>query len=302
MLLVMLTSTRLLLLGTAALLALGVACDGGGGDPEENVRRDVNAMFDAVFGEDLDVAEFVKYFPEECPQDIGELALGLAFAMAFIGESEIEIEITEVELRDDDRALVSISGSGGILDAFGSDGGTSQDLWVVQDGRWRTTEDCDAFDDERAALGLDQTDASAGLGNDGGPPVAGSIGQPLPIGDVTVTARGASRSSEAVSSFSDPPQGVFVIVELSLANNGQAPTDPWSALRVQLFDDRDRTWDSAGVPIDNVGPGFSQDFSVRWDVPLDATGFRVVVSASPFSDVELPDDFAPWEVALGDVQ
>lgn len=305
------TSTRLAVLGISALLALAAACGGGDGSSEDDVRRDVTAMFESVFGDELNVAEFAKYFPEECPQSVGELALGFAFLQAFIGEADIEFEVTEVELIGDDRALVSLSGSGAFLDTFADGAEAQDDLWVLQDDRWRSTDDCEPFEEERAALGLDASigggDGSTlnfdgGFGNDFGPPVAASVGQSLAVGGLTVTILGASLSTEAPNSFDDPPQGMFVVVDFSFANDGQVPTSPWNALDLQIFDDRDRTWESAGLPFDDVGPGFSENFQMRWDVPLDATGFHVIVSADQFNDLPLPDDFAPWEVPLGPLQ
>ena len=115
-----------------------------------------------------------------------------------------------------------------------------------------------------------------------------------------MTINGASLSSEPTDSFSDPPQGIFLVVDFTFENGGKEPTSPWWALDLQLFDDQDRTWD-ANLPFEDVGPGFSGDFQASWDVPLDASGFRLIVSADSFVDLPLPDDFAPWEVPLGDV-
>jgi hypothetical protein len=301
--------TTRLLLAAAATVVLFAACSGGG-NSEDDVRRDVTAMFDAVFGDELNIAEFAKYFPRECPQDVGELALGFAFLQAFLGDADIEFEVANVELQSDDRALVSVTGSGAFLDTFADGAEAEDDLWVLQDDRWRSTSDCDAFDEERAALGLDTTPDTGdevssgfdGFGNDFGPPVAASLGQPLEVGGLIVTVRGASLSSDPADSFSEPPQGVFVVVDFTFANEGQEPTSPFWALKLDLFDDRGRTWEAADIPFEDVGPGFSQDFQARWDVPLEATGFRLVVSADQFADLALPDDFAPWEVPLGSVQ
>lgn len=281
--------------------------DGGSAD---DVRRDVIAMLEAAFGEELDVATFAEHFPEECPADLGELALGLAFAQAFLGEESVEFEVTDIEFIDDDRALVMVAGSGGLFDLADSlPSEESPELFVLQDGVWRSTSDCAAFDEEREALGLSTTTSDDGdldgdfsFGPEFGPPVAASVGQALPVGELVVTITGASLSSEAPDAFSDPPQGVYVVVDFTFANDGQEPTSPWWALDMQLFDDQDRTWDHAGLPFDDVGPGFSGEFQVAWDVPPGATGFRVIVSADAFVDLPLPDDFAPWEVPLGDIE
>lgn len=300
------TSTRLVLLFGTVLLALAVAC-GGDGSAEDDVRSDVTNAMNAMLGDEPDLAEFVKYAPNECPQDVGELALGLAFLQAFLGEADIEFEVTEVELIEDDRAMVTLAGSGEFLEAFGPSDDAEADLWALQDDRWRNTSDCEAFDDEREALGLSTTtsdtdfDGDFGFGSDFGPPVAASVGQELAVGDLIVTVNGASLSSEPPDDFSDPPRGVYVIVDFTFANDGQEPTSPWWALDLQLFDDRDRTWDTASLSSEDVGPGFSSEFQAFWDVPEDATGFRVVVSADSFVDLPLPDDFAPWDVPLGDL-
>lgn len=278
---------------------------GSSGNSEDDVRRDVTTALNSVLGEELDVAEFAKYSPNECPQDLAELALAFAFLQAFLGEAELEFEVSEVELLGDDRALVTLTGSGEFLEAFGpSEDEDEADLWVLQDGRWRSTSDCEPFDDEREALGLSTTaddfdDFDGGFGSDFGPPVAAALGQPLPVGDLVVTINGASFSTEPLNDSNDPPQGVLVVVDFTFANDGQEPTSPWWALTMEIFDDRDRTWETQDLPFEDVGPGFSQEFQVSWDVPEDATGFRVIVSADPFVDLPLPDDFAPWEVPLG---
>jgi hypothetical protein len=309
-------TTRSFVLAACGLFALVIACGGGGGEAnsEEAVRRDVEEAFDAVFGEDLDVQAFAQHLPEECPQDIGELSLGLALAQAFLGDADIKVEVSEVELLEDDRALVTMTSSGELGGLFGGLAGEStdasneeQDLWVLQDDVWRSTSDCEAFDEEREALGLSTTtgsgdsDFGSGFDDDFGPPVPATVGEPLAVGDLTVTINGARLSSEALNSFDDPPQGVLVVVDFTMANNGQQPTSPWGTLDMQLYDDLDRTWDNQGMPFEDVGPGFSQDFEVAWDVPEGATGFRVIVTADTFIDIPLPDDFSPWEVPLGDV-
>lgn len=306
----MFTPTRLALLTASLVLGLAIACggDSGSGNSEDDVKRDVTNALNSIFGDDLDVAEFAKYSPNECPQDVAELALGFAFLQAFLGDGNIEFEVEEVELLENDRALVTIGGSGDFLEAFGGDEAEAEaDLWVLQDDRWRSTSDCEDYDEERAALGLDTTESDdfggGGFGDDFGPPVDASLGDRLEVGNLAVTILGASLSSEALDDFSDAPQGVFVVVDFIFENDGQEPTSPWWALKMSLFDDRDRTWETDGLPFEDVGPGFSQEFQVAWDVPLDATGFRVVVSADSFvDDLDLPDDFAPYSVPLGEVQ
>jgi hypothetical protein len=52
------------------------------------------------------------------------------------------------------------------------------------------------------------------------------------------------------------------------------------------------------LPFEDVGPGFSREYEVAWDVPVDARGFRVVVGPDPFAGLELAEGFAPYEVAL----
>jgi len=305
----MLNSKRLLLVPVAAALLFAAACGGSSdANSEDAVRDDVNALFDSVFGDEIDIEKFASFFPEECAPDTGELALGLAFLQAFLGEADIEFEINEVTFPADDRAIVTVTSSGG-FDLFGAtaEGGESKELLVLQDGRWRSTSDCEPYDAERAELGISTssdsgTDFGSDFGSDDfGPPVAASVGQALPVGGLIVTINGASLSADALNEFDDPPQGVLVVVDFTFKNDGQEPTSPWWALKMSLFDDRDRTWEPVALPFDDVGPGFSQDFQVAWDVPEDATGFRVVVSADPFVDLPLPDDFAPWEVSLGDV-
>jgi hypothetical protein len=295
----------------AAIVATVVlaACGGGGGgdNSEDAVRRDVEAMFDSVFGDDVDVREFARYFPEECEPSIAELSLGLAFVSAFLEDTAIEFEVTDVELLGDDRALVTMTTSG--IEFFGSptEGGDSEELMVLQDGRWRSTSDCEDFDGERGELGLstttddDGTDFSTDFSfgeDDFGPPRPAALGEPLAIGDLVVTVTGAHRSEEAVDDFGEAPEGIYVVVEFTLANDGSAPTGPWSALQFGLFDERDRTWDHEGLPFEDVGPGFSREYEVAWDVPVDATGFRVVIGPDPFAGLELAEGFAPYEVAL----
>lgn len=307
----MFTPTRFALLAATLFLALAVACggdgDGASGNSEDDVRRDVTNAINALLGDEPDLAEFAKHSPEECPADLGELALGMAFLQAFIGDVEIEFEVTDVELLENDRALATLTGSGDFIEAFAGGDDSEPELLVLQEGRWRLTSDCEDFNDERAELGLDTTDSvddfGGGFGDDFGPPVDASVGDLLEVGNLAVTILGASLSSEALDDFSDAPQGVFVVVDFIFENDGQEPTSPWWALKMSLFDDRDRTWETDGLPFEDVGPGFSQEFQVAWDVPLDATGFRVVVSADSFvDDLGLPDDFAPYAVPLGDVR
>ena len=140
------------MLGIAGLVALAAACSGGGESPEDHVRRDVSKMIDAALGDDLDAAEFARYSPEECRQDVEAFAAGLELIRAFIGDTGLEYEVSKIEFWGEDRALVTIRDSFGLLDALG--GEDEADLWVLQDGRWRSTSSCDAFDFERARFGL----------------------------------------------------------------------------------------------------------------------------------------------------
>ncbi len=231
----MFTPTRLALLATSLVLGLAIACggDSSSGNSEDDVKRDVTNALNSIFGDDLDVAEFAKYSPNECPQDVAELALGFAFLQAFLGDGNIEFEVEEVELLENDRALVTIGGSGDFLEAFGGasdDAEAEPDLWILQDGRWRSTSDCEDFDEERAELGLDTTESDdfggGGFGDDFGPPVDASAGDRLEVGNLAVTILGASLSSEALDDFSDAPQGVFVVVDFVFENDGQEPTSP----------------------------------------------------------------------------
>jgi len=307
----MLNTNRLALFAAAGFLLIAAAC-GGSADPnsEEAVRDDVQRFFDSIFSDDPDTSIAAEHFPEECEQNAGELALGLAFAQAFLGEIEFELEVNNVEFVEDDRAVVDVATSADLGDLFGGADGTdeTQSLWVLQGDHWRMTDDCEAFDDERDALGLSTTTSSddvfgGGFGADSfGPPVAASLGDALAVGDLTVTITGASLSTEPLNEFDDPPQGVLVVVDFSFENDGKEPTSPWWALELDLFDDQDRTWETTSLPFEDVGPGFAQDFQAAWDVPEGATGFRVIVSADPFVDLPLPDDFAPWEVPLGNVE
>jgi hypothetical protein len=63
----------------------------------------------------------------------------------------------------------------------------------------------------------------------------------LEVGGLIVTACGGSLNESAGSEDSDPPQGVFIVVDFTFANEGQEPTSPFWALKLDLFDDRDRT-------------------------------------------------------------
>ena len=125
------------------------------------------------------------------------------------------------------------------------------------------------------------------------------VGEPLAIGDVTVTIEGARLDSEPRSSFDDPPDGIFLVVAFTFENNGREPLSPWGNISFQLFDGEDRTWDSEGLSIEDVAPGFTATLEVRWDVPVAASGFRLlVVHGGLFADFEAPEGFEPYEVAL----
>ena len=242
----MLTPTRLAVLAATLVLGLAIACEGdsSSGNSEDDVKRDVTNALNAIFGDDLDVAEFAKYSTTECFVDTAELAL----VFAFLGDADIEFEVDEVELLENERALVTIGGSGDFLEAFGgsADGAEAElGLWVLQDGRCRNTSDCEDYDEERAALGLDTTEpddfGGSAFGDDFGPPVDASVGDRLAVGNLTVTILGAALSSKARDDFSDAPQGVFVVVDFIFENDGQEHTSPWWGLTMSLFDDRDRT-------------------------------------------------------------
>jgi len=148
----MLTPTRFAVLAATLVLGLAIACEGdsSSGNSEGDVKRDVTNALNAIFGDDLDVAEFAKYSTTECLVDTAELAL----VFAFLGDADIEFEVDEVELLENERALVTIGGSGDFLEAFGGSAGGAEaelDLWVLQDGRCRNTSDCEDYDEERAA-------------------------------------------------------------------------------------------------------------------------------------------------------
>ena len=143
-----------------AAAVITAACGGSSStpeDPEAQLRRDVERYFDALF--DGDFSAFQSSLVEECRGDLsaGEFALGRASIGALIGEGvDLGASVTEVEFLADDRALVAgqvfIDGA-----PLGDD--AERTLWVLQGGRWRSADDCDAFEVELSQA-IAQVDAA----------------------------------------------------------------------------------------------------------------------------------------------
>ncbi len=151
---------KVLGLGLLTLAVLVAACGGSGGRGSETaVRRDVERAGDIVFGStggfgdsgglgsQPGLIEYEQYIARECrsDDDLATLILGRGFLEVLIGDAKARLEVTEVEFLSDDRALVStqLTLDGEVTDLFGE---ATEDeepvLWVYQDGRWRSADDC----------------------------------------------------------------------------------------------------------------------------------------------------------------
>jgi hypothetical protein len=275
-------------LSTVVVMVIALVAGACSGDrfTEDAVREDVSSFYAALFGEETNFKEAARYYPEECPTSLAKLALGSAFAGAFLGDvdGELRISVEHVELIGDNRALVSTSFGEG-RGIFGQS--DSEELWVLQDGRWRTTNDCDAYAAE--AVELERESAREA-----------KIGDRLEVGRVAVTIHDFHRTTEPRSDYDDPPRGEFLVVGFEFENIGTSPMSPWGNISIELFDGEGRTWDSEGYSPTDVGPGLSERFEMRWDVPRDADDFEIIVGepSGSFGQNEVPADFVPYRVAL----
>lgn len=119
-------------------------------------------------------------------------------------------------------------------------------------------------------------------------PVAGDIGRSRTWNDWTVTLVGAEfvPDIEADSWPTETARGRFLIVRVTLVNDGNAPRD-FPYLTTRATDQRHRTFTpdfdatfalhvgDPDIESDDLQPGIAYPFAVVFDVAPDATGFRL---------------------------
>ena len=113
------------------------------------------------------------------------------------------------------------------------------------------------------------------------------------------------------------PNGIFLTFLLEMRNNGQRPLSPLQPLvEFRLFDDRGRYWERAvsecqrefntGYFTDRVGPGFSEQYCMTFDSPLDAEGLELHIGSYKNGQyvsaaiVELPSEMADQSNSISD--
>jgi len=129
---------RLGLGGIVILLAAACSGDGsGGGDRSEGALRRTAEQFVAdLFDQDVPPSEVTRFFAGECREDAAEAVL---LARVVIGDADVDVDITNVEFKSTDQALVT-----SVL-LFEGDALEEDGLWVFEDGHWRNADDCAAF-------------------------------------------------------------------------------------------------------------------------------------------------------------
>lgn len=112
-----------------------------------------------------------------------------------------------------------------------------------------------------------------------------SIGEPVPVGDVTWTVTDAKKASRLTARFADPAQGNFVIVNFRFTNNdNEAVTLHNNSLA--LFDsegnksevDSDKFQyisDNRRILLESINPGVTKEGQVIFTVSPNSSGFKL---------------------------
>jgi len=114
------------------------------------------------------------------------------------------------------------------------------------------------------------------------------VGDTVALGDWTVTVNGVTDPFTSPNQF-DAPQGRYVAVDTTVANNSDTPATVSSLLCFELRDSTGRTYNQALVagggaaPDGEVDPGGVLRGDLYYDVPADVTGLRLRFKCDLFS-------------------
>lgn len=119
-----------------------------------------------------------------------------------------------------------------------------------------------------------------------------SIGDTVPVGDVSYRVTGAKRVRQRPDPFHlDPPmRGNFIVVTFVFTNNGNEPANV-SDIGLYLYDSQNREFETdtdaaMNLPqdksiyiLDRVNPGLSRTVQTVYSVPPEARGFELEVTS-----------------------
>lgn len=122
-----------------------------------------------------------------------------------------------------------------------------------------------------------------------------AIGEPVTVRDVVWQVSDARQANRLSGEFVDPVQGNYVIVNFSFTNNGDEPVT-LDNNSLALVDSEGREFQTEAdlqryVPrdqnifLERVNPGVSQQGQAIFEVPSDASGFKLQAGdTNPFID------------------
>ena len=131
----------------------------------------------------------------------------------------------------------------------------------------------------------------------------GNVGEPVGVGDVEWVVTNARKATQLQSSFDEPRQGNFVVLEFTFKNNG-AEALTLDSESLVLKDDGGRTFEAGpdtfgyiepdkDIFLEQVNPGVTREGEVIFTIPEDAAQLR-----AEMGDAELFTDEAGY-VNLG---
>ena len=115
-----------------------------------------------------------------------------------------------------------------------------------------------------------------------------AVGDAVALGDWTVTVNGVTDPFASPNEF-DTPQGRYVAVDATVANNSSSPATVSSLMCFELRDTTGRTYSQALVvgggaaPDGEVDPGGVLRGDLYYDVPADVTGLQLRFKCDLFS-------------------
>lgn len=242
------------------LVALLAACSGQDSDPEGALRTNVETFYAAYYGDDPDFSLAATFIAERCPTARGRATFDFRISPGPGGDAAVEIG--EISMLDDEHAFVTPSRGGWI---------GMREAWLVEDGRWRTALQCNAYQDE-----MHQADVSRSR--------AAALGDRLEIGDVAVRI-------DSIRLEPGPGDGVFtasakvlVVIGYEFENHGREPSSPVGTISLRVLDGSGDRLSPEPLPFEQTEPGFSEMHETRWGIADGVTEIHLFVDWGTWSD------------------